>query len=770
MKLYLVLLPLLLLSQNNLWSWKITTTMTKTEIAEQLQAKRAALTALLEKNNLSLETVLSTQQLAIVEQVDVVLGMEEAPQDIGKKAFVEYVEDWVRDFIIILDEKRESDVKMEVKDIIRSLREQIKKIDFPISTILWKKLKAEIDALPSPTTPEELRQALLSGFKSFNSEMGNKFILTKHYKENKATYKKVKEEQLNSQIMIADDFEAWLNKAIEEGKELEKEQEAFEKEAREKQEALEKEKLEEEKAFKEAYAAWKTDQNAQIKHIISEDRGTDSTHNMSKAKFIAILLDHSKGWKEQPELGQEISQSIVNNLRGDSLAIRDYVNAMSYAYSHITTPESTIAKHWYEWRRFFDIAGVLTALITENTGTSQYDIVEEYVQWYGKVAMVVDSLKVSNSRQFITDKLITGLSTTLSTPELNIFLPQLTSNIRAHKKNFLSLKETSEVWKNSLGQLIKNPSALIATQVGTKIDSALLDNLDQVLMGDAGVDTLQRVFQQALRPLPKPDALSKGEFINLVMYLNDGTVLTSRLMTTIDKTDKVPYAYPSSVQLDVSKGKSAYDFEAKPVFDQSPVVRNQEMVTIDFEYTLAFSKSRGSSSGGGEVSVEYTDTNNVEVNRETSTTTGKEETESKGENTTEHWSSTDGLTGTGEGSFFGLFGGSVSLSTEVTEGESTEWTSETSTTDINTTTNTTGVTTGNSKSVANMNKTTWDNTVEHGNDESYLTVKGVLTCADINQETMVLSIENLQFMSPNMKGLAINKVDAQTGKTVRWKK
>ena len=758
MKIYLVLLPLLLLSQNKIWSLKTATTMTKTEIADQLQAKRAALTALLEKNNLSLEAVLSSEQLAVVQQVDVVLGTAAAPQDIGKKAFVEYVQDWVKKFIIILDEEVRTDVEMNVADIITSLKEQIKNPDFPISLILWKNLKTELKNLNSPTNPEELRKALLNGFNKFNTDIVTKFTLTKHYKENKDTYKKVKEKQLNAQIMVASEFNTWLNKAIAEGKELEKEQEA-----------LEKEKLAEEKAFKEAYTAWKTNQNAQINNIISQDKGTDSTHNMSKAKFIAILLDYSKGWKEQPELGQEISQTIVNNLKGDSLAIKDYVNAMSYAYNHITTPEAVVAKHWYQWRGFFDIAGVLTALITENTGISQYDIVEEYIQWFGKVGGVVDSLKLSNNRQFIADKLITGLSTTLSTPELNIFLPQLTSNIRAHKKNFLSLKETSAIWKHPIGQLIKNPSALIATQVGTKIDSALLDSLDQVLMGDAGVDTLQRVFQQALRPLPKPDALSKGEFINLVFYLNDGTVLTSRLMTTIDKAEKVPYAFPSSVQLDVSKGKSAYDFEAKPVFDQSPVVRNQEMVTVDFEYTLAFSRNRGSSSGGGEFSVEETDTNNIEVNIENSTTTGKEETKSKGTNTTKSWSSTNVYTGTAEGSFFGLFSGSISASYEKMKGGSTEWTSEESTTDINTTTTTTGMTTGSSKSVAIMNKETWDNTIEHGNDEGYLTIKAVLTCADINQETMVLSIEQVKFRSPNMKGLAIKKIDAQTGKTVRWK-
>ena len=61
-----------------------------------MAAKKLALETLLNENNLSLETALTTKQLAIVEQAYAVLGIAEVPQDIGKRTFVEYVQAWIR--------------------------------------------------------------------------------------------------------------------------------------------------------------------------------------------------------------------------------------------------------------------------------------------------------------------------------------------------------------------------------------------------------------------------------------------------------------------------------------------------------------------------------------------------------------------------------------------------------------------------------------------------------------------------------------------------
>ncbi|MFK7797121.1 MAG: hypothetical protein AB8E82_06680 [Aureispira sp.] len=769
MRLYLVLLPFLLFGQSNLWSWQIinptnkttTTSMTRQEIEEQLSLTKDELEAFLKKNNLTAAAVFNTEQLAAIEQAYQILGITAAPQDIGKKTFIDYVQDWVQDFISILDEERRTDIKISVEDIITSLREKIKKPDFPISKVLWKNIKTEIQKLESPTTAEGLRGALLNGFNAFNSDMASKFMLTKHYQKNKATYQKIKTKELNQQTMIANDFETWLTGilgvASKKQRELEKEQRELEKEQRElekEQRELEKEQLEKEDAFKLAYAQWLGEQRTKISGIISADKGTDSINTMSKAKFMALLVDQSQVWgKLQPELGMEIRAKILRGIQGDSLEIKDYVNALNTAFTNIETPKDIIAKHWHDKKEFVDITGLITGLTANNDGTSKYDILEEYIQWFGQVGNAVESMKLSPNRQFIATKLVEGFGTLLTTPEFRFFVPKLEENIKAYGKGFLSLAETSQLWKNSVVHFIKNPDALLTIPSINKMPSESMDKLDSLLIGQVGVDSLHKMLQKALRPLPKPDALAKGEAMELVLKLSDGTMLVSKILTTIAKENKVPHAIPSSVELNVSKGSSAYDFEAKPLLNQSAVVRSDNQVTVDFEYTIAFSKDRGTSQLGGSSDIERAKAISVEESTEHSRTEGKEKTKTEG--------SSYGLEGSG--SFdIGLF--SLEL------GGHRDWTEETSETTIKSKTQTNGTTVGVSEQVETMEGKNWSATVNHGNDTGFIKIKCYLTSAEIGTETMVLSIEGLEITSPDLKEFGMLQPIPTTNKTVRWKK
>jgi len=60
--------------------------------------------------------------------------------------------------------------------------------------------------------------------------------------------------------------------------------------------------------------------------------------------------------------------------------------------------------------------------------------------------------------------------------------------------------------------------------------------------------------------------------------------------------------------------------------------------------------------------------------------------------------------------------------------------------------------------------------MEHGQDEGYITVKGILTSSNIEGDKIVLSINEVTFSSPDMKGLGIKSINAESGKEVRWKK
>ncbi|MGH1338579.1 MAG: hypothetical protein ACRBFS_20865, partial [Aureispira sp.] len=211
--------------------------MTKVEIKEQLAAKKLALETLLQSNNLSLETALTTEQLAIVEQVYGVLGV----QDIGRKTFVEYVQAWIEGFINSLSVESSNGIEVNIKSLRTKLSSKIPKGEFPISIILWNKIKEQLLALEKEqdkASIAEIRAALIKAFQGFQTDISSKKKeLNQAYKEAKNSYKVLKEDDLNPLLMSAGELEDWLaefseevhKKSEEEQKELEKEQKELER-------------------------------------------------------------------------------------------------------------------------------------------------------------------------------------------------------------------------------------------------------------------------------------------------------------------------------------------------------------------------------------------------------------------------------------------------------------------------------------------------------------------------------------------------------------
>ncbi len=722
--------------------------MTREDIKAQLLNKQQELDALLTANNLTV-TALAPQQQTILKEAYGVLGLT----FIGKKTFIAYVQDWIEDFEIVLANDDDSTIVLVVKDIRRSLRGEIQNTDFPISKLIWNAFDKELKSLGKQTNPQALRHALRKGLSSFSATMNNKSKLSDHFKEkgNKKEYKAISKDDLNEQILSARQFEGWLlgfsNKADVENK------------------TKAKELAQEAKEFDLAYSTWFNEQKMLLSNIVSEDRGTDSTNSMSKAKFVAVLLNENKKWETaQPELGKELSQQILNNLKGDSLSIKDYVNAMNKALNELSTPMPIIAANWYKNRQFPILAGVKTVLTTENEGSSDYDIVEEYIQWFAQVGGVVDSLKLPSNRQFVAEKLGKGFSSTLGTPELQVFLPELKEQVLSYNKKFLSIEETAQLWKTAVGALIRNSDSLVANYNRLKKAGSRPDSLDQVLLGQAGIDTLQAMFKAALRPLPKLAALANGEAIALVLTLNDGTVLTSNIQTKVSREKQIPFALASGLELLVTKGKSAYNFKETALLSQSPIVISKQQVSVDFEYSIQFSKDRGSSEIGGGIGIDTGITTSVEDSETNST----DLTDTKGTVVGGNASSTTGITGKTDFSLFGLFEAGAEVSEEITIGGHKDWTEETSTTTGKSNTTTVGTTTS-----MNVNSNSnWNATVNHGQDSGHFTIKGSLVSSqiDTNGGTMQLSIELLSIESPNMKGFAIKKSTPEQNKTVRWKK
>jgi hypothetical protein len=263
--------------------------------------------------------------------------------------------------------------------------------------------------------------------------------------------------------------------------------------------------------------------------------------------------------------------------------------------------------------------------------------------------------------------------------------------------------------------------------------------------------------------------LAKGEAVELQITLNDGTLLTSRILTTIDKEQRVPYAIPSKVELTTSKGDNAYNFEAKPLLSQSPVVRSDRQVTVDFEYVIEFSKDKGAVQLGGSRDLEIGQEVKVDNTVEQSQTTGSEKTESKGTVTGVNGSNTTTLSGEADLDLW-LFQAKGGASKAITTGEHKDWTEETSHSTSSSNTKTESTTIGTNNYYEVMEGENWSATVGRGTDTGYFVVKGYLTASDITEETMILSIEGIEFKSPGLKGFAIDRFTATNNKTVRWKK
>jgi len=233
MRLYLVLFPFLFLLQNNLWSWQTTTTMTKIEIKEQLATKQLALETLLKENNLSARKALNAEQLAVLEQTYTLLGIAEAPEDIGKGAFVKRVQAWINGFKAIVGGFVEDETLLNVKALKNDLYPKMVSGEFPISLILWKYIDVALAAInKEEVTVIELREAFLKGFESFDKDLSSeKSKLRQVFKTNKAAYQAITKANLEEQIMSSKEFEAWLAGAIKTANEKkQKEQEKKQKE------------------------------------------------------------------------------------------------------------------------------------------------------------------------------------------------------------------------------------------------------------------------------------------------------------------------------------------------------------------------------------------------------------------------------------------------------------------------------------------------------------------------------------------------------------
>jgi len=338
MRLYLVLFPFLFLLQNNLWSWQTTTTMTKIEIKEQLATKQLALETLLKENNLSARKALNAEQLAVLEQTYTLLGIAEAPEDIGKGAFVKRVQAWINGFKAIVGGFVEDETLLNVKALKNDLYPKMVSGEFPISLILWKYIDVALAAInKEEVTVIELREAFLKGFESFDKDLSSeKSKLRQVFKTNKAAYQAITKANLEEQIMSSKEFEAWLAGAIKTANEKKQ------KEQEKKQKEQEKLRRDYQQVVVDYTVLFARDINS-IK--VNNPKNLSDTVNMDMKLFfknLSAALDDD-GCRHAP-LSQNLWTFVEDNLSSDPYYEIDHVRNQFNRWCRSVSNKSP----WYE--------------------------------------------------------------------------------------------------------------------------------------------------------------------------------------------------------------------------------------------------------------------------------------------------------------------------------------------------------------------------------------------------------------------------------------
>lgn len=626
----------------------------------------------------------------------------------------------------------------------------------PLKTPFAKELRERILS-KSTNTVESIFDAVNRVVGEYNNKNGK--LLKEHYSnsEEGSNYKefyKQEEVIISDLVSDLDKFTGLLDDCIMEAIDDPAYPPNKEKAAKLAEELEKKKKeLEDEiDEFKQVYADWIVEQEKICSGIISTDTKTDSIFNVSKKIFLAMLIKKSNAWSTaQPELTEELRSFIATAInKEDSSTVRSFVLAMSQSLNDIKTPKEVLFKNWKEAPDMPSFYGLKTAIIAITSGTSQYDLSGEYMEWAATVGGAMDSLNVSENQQFVTGKLLKEFKTLFNKPEVEFFYPVFEQKLQTIQKVYPTAKEVSRVWQTTLYDVIVKGEAMSdqfeIIEEGKKKN--FITNLSKRLSTIAGKDTIKKVFEGCKRPALKKKPLANGVPLTLNLTLNDGTILTNTFSTKIIRINgKTVCVVPENVAVSASSGKWGYSFEKTNFFTQSPIEKDEETVLTYFQFKIEFSKGRGSVAKGTETSSEY----GTEGGWEKSVN----EVEMRNWNNSAH-----GETTVSSGKLAKLF-----VDGEVTGGYAREWGGESGTETTNGTFGSLSYSSGSAKST--------EVTTDKGNDTGFILIKGSVRTYDYDKTGTVkvdLDVQQKDLSSPDPKGFAPVDLKMTTKKEIKWGK
>lgn len=734
-------------------------------------------------NNIDLRTVFSEQELKQYE-ADIaylktitpeIKGMSNysftgEPDDIGKKEFLKVASEILSQLLQSKDPFQLFDPQLVNNGAYSIDTEKLKtnlgklKPHTPLGQKFMELFQGNISACTTVDNTQKVLSAILNKF-------NNKSYLLKHYSNYQTTYNQENStDELNLAAIFAsnlrgdfgglqhsiktcvvhaiDDVAFNLNKELSKEEELKKEKEELKKEKTE----LRKQE------FRKAFAAWKAEQKKICSSIISHDTKTDSICNMSKAAFFTALVEACNDWqKTQPLLSKELRVNIMAELKEDA-QVKDFVNAMSKSLLSIHTPEEYIYNSWQESQVMPSFDDLKTAIITSSDGTSPYNFIGEYVEWAAEVSGALDSLQLPPTQQFDANKLLKKFEKLFSNKELSIFYPVLKQSIQAIGSPFPSRTDVSEAWQSALYQVTMNSDSVRSLFNSLSFEEKQqIENISNQLRSNAPIDSIKAIFLDSKRPkLSIKPLLAKGEALNLVIKLKDGSVLNSTIFTKIESLNERAYAMPTDISLTVAN-KNGLEFQATDFYALSPIEHGKEGISCDFEFKILLSKAKGSVTRGSETGSSY----GIELGSESSET----------EVDIDVTNNTLGVEGSLQApkwipNVLKKFNPiSYLVDGEVSGHYAYDWGKEEGTE------KTKG--TFNSSNYNRSTSTTQEITEERGVDTSFLVVKGHLYSFNFTSEgTIEVDVNVLegQITSPDAKGAIPAQLQMTRGKTLHWKK
>ena len=451
----------------------------------------------------------------------------------------------------------------------------------------------------------------------------------------------IKPEQLEKIIDSAINDDGYFSE-----KEIEENKRKIEAEIEENKRKIEenKRKIEAEiDSFKSDFYDWKISTNAIIANISSKDFGNEADNSVPKNKIIREIMKTCSEWKKfQPNLGLELEEKILSELKEDSLKVRDVVAALSNSTFNITTNEIDIFLNWKKSRYFPDYSPIKTSITNCVQKTNENTLIEQYMNWFKLVGGAWDNLQknknLSEIQLFKIPDLLSDLKKILNNEHCNFMYPLLEANMKACGKNLASLENLNQAWKNTLYKVIISSNMLEihfdklrdetkANEDANKLLS-IVNNISKILESTASSDSLIQCFwNNRYIPAPAP-VLAKGEHFDFDIVLNDGTILRNTVFTTI--VDAKPYyAEANKVSVTPVSGKRGFSFQEVKDFTITETLKSADTISCFFEYKIPFNKDKGSTSNGTErtevLSIETifgsyeTDIDMTEVNIENST-------------------------------------------------------------------------------------------------------------------------------------------------------